>query len=148
MYPQIRAEKGKIMKKNRVWMFWYAVVVFLTTGCGVTEALIVTGAAGGAGGGTYAYINGGLQSDYKYSYDTVWSACEKAMAEMRALDVKPAKEIGQGRISATINDKKVRFDVQYKDRDVTTVTVRVGWLGNKISSQMLHDKISDNIVKE
>jgi hypothetical protein len=136
------------MKKNRAWMFWYAAVVFLTTGCGVTEALIVTGVAGGTGAGTYTYIRGGLQSDYKYPYDTVWSACEKAMAGMRALNVKPAKEIGQGRISATINDEKVRFDVQYKERNVTTVTVRVGLLGNKIASQMLHDKISDNIAKE
>ena len=136
------------MIKFRAWMLWASAVVFLTTGCGAETLAIGVIAAGGTGAGTYAYINGGLQSDYKYPYDTVWSACEKAMAGMRALNVKPAKEIGQGQISATINDEKVRFDVQYKERNVTTVTVRVGLLGNKIASQMLHDKISDNIAKE
>jgi len=135
------------MRKNRAWMLWAAVVVLLTTGCGA-EAVIATGivAAGGTGG-TYVYINGGVQSDYKHSYDMVWTACEKTMAEMRALSVQPFKEIGQGQISAVINDEKVRFDVKYKERNVTTVTIRVGLFGNKIASQVLHDKISDNISK-
>jgi hypothetical protein len=135
------------MKKNSVWMFCYAAVVLLTTGCGA-EAVIATGivAAGGTGG-TYMYINGGVQSDYRYSYDMVWTACEKTMAEMRALSVQPSKEIGQGKISAVINDDKVQFDVKYKERNVTTVTIRVGMFGNKTASQVLHDKISDNIAK-
>ncbi|MCX5831218.1 MAG: DUF3568 family protein [Deltaproteobacteria bacterium] len=132
------------MKRNRAWMFWYAAVVFLTTGC---AALVGVVAAGGTGAGTYAYINGGMQGEYKHPYDLVWAACEKTMAEMRALSVQPLKEIGQGQISAIINDEKVRFDVKYKERNVTTVTVRVGLLGNKTASQLLHDKISDNIAK-
>ena len=128
-------------------MFWCAAVVFLTFGCGA-ETLIATGVvAGGTGAGTYVYVNGGLQSDFKHSYDIVWSACEKTMAEMRALNVQPYKEIGQGQISALINDEKVRFDVRYKERNVTTVTIRVGVFGNKTASQLLHDKISDNISK-
>jgi len=133
------------MKKNRAWMFWSAAVVFLTTGC---AALVGLGAVAGTSTGTYVYVNGALQSDYRYPYDVVWSACEKAMAGMRAIDVKPVKEIGQGQISAIINDEKVRFDVQYKERNATTVTIRVGLFGNKIASQVLHDKISDNITKD
>lgn len=125
-------------------MFWYAAVVFLTAGC---APLVGIGAVAGTGASTYLYINGGLQHDYRYSYDMVWAACEKTMAGMRALNVQPYKEIGQGHISAVINDEKVRFDVQYKERNVTTITVRVGFFGNKIASQLLHDKIGDNISK-
>jgi hypothetical protein len=126
-------------------MFWSAAVVFLTAGC---APLVGIGAVAGTSAGTYLYINGGLQNDYKHSYDMVWAACEKAIAGMRALNVQPYKEIGQGNISAVINDEKVRFDVKYKERNVTTVTVRVGLFGNKIASQVLHDKIGDNISKD
>jgi hypothetical protein len=132
------------MRRNRAWMLWSAAVIFLTTGCAV---LVGLGAVAGTGTGTYVYVNGGLQSDYRSSYDMVWTACEKTMAEMRALSVQPFKEIGQGKISAVINDEKVQFDVKYKERNVTTVTIRVGLFGNKTASQVLHDKISDNIAK-
>jgi len=131
-------------KKNSVLMLCSAAVVFLMTGC---AALVGIGAVAGTGTGTYLYVNGGLQSDYKYPYDTVWAACEKTMADMRARDVQPLKEIGQGQISAVINDEKVRFDLHYKEKNVTIVTVRVGFFGNKTSSQLLHDKIGDNISK-
>jgi hypothetical protein len=69
------------------------------------------------------------------------------MAGMRAASVQPFKEIGQGYISAVINDEKVRFDVLYKEKNLTTVAVRVGLFGNKTASRMLHDKIDDNIAK-
>lgn len=124
-------------------MLWCAAVVFLTSGC----AVIGVGAIAGTGAGTYFYVNGGLQRDYPSSYDTVWSACEKAIAGMRALNVQPFKEIGQGQISAVINAEPVRFDVRYKERNITTVTIRVGLFGNKMASRLLHDKISDNIPK-
>ena len=133
------------MKKNRALMFWCAAFVFLTTGCGAE--LVAVGAIAGTSAGTYFYVDGGLQSDFKHPYDVVWAACEKTMAEMRALTVQPLKEIGQGQITAVINNEKVRFDVKYKERTVTTVTIRVGVFGNKTASQLLYDKISDNISK-
>jgi hypothetical protein len=134
------------MRKKRAWIFWYAAVVLLTAGC-EAPLLLVGAVGGGTGAGTYMYIDGGLQSDYRYSYDMVWAACEKTMAGMRAVNVQPLKEIGMGYISALINDEKVRFDVKYKERNVTTVTVRVGFFGNKTASLLLHDKIYDNISK-
>jgi hypothetical protein len=46
-----------------------------------------------------------------------------------------------------INGEKVKFDITYKSKNVTTVAIRVGLVGNKQSSQLLHDKIADNLVK-
>ena len=129
------------MRKSRAWIFWSVAVVLLMSGCAVALVGMGTGAS------TYVYINGAVQTDYKYSYDTVWTACEKTMAGMRAANVQPFKEIGQGHITALINDEKVQFDVKYKERNVTTVTVRVGFFGNKTASMLLHDKIADNISK-
>jgi hypothetical protein len=64
---------------------------------------------------------------------------------MHGLDVEPTKGIGTGTISAIINDEKVQFTVTYKDKNVTNVATRVGIMGNKLSSQLLNDRISDNL---
>jgi hypothetical protein len=67
---------------------------------------------------------------------------------MRGLDVEPKKEIGTGTISTIIDNEKVQFTIQYKAKNVTTVSIRVGLIGNKLSSQLIHDKISDNIIRK
>jgi hypothetical protein len=67
---------------------------------------------------------------------------------MHGLDVEPEKEIGTGKISAIIDNEKVSFIVQYKAKNVTTVAIRVGIMGDKLSSQLLHDKVNDNIAKQ
>ncbi|MCX5854209.1 MAG: DUF3568 family protein [Deltaproteobacteria bacterium] len=119
--------------------------IFFISGCGLE--LVAMGAAG-AGSGTYFYINGELKTDYYYSFDKVWSACEKTVADMHGLDVEPKKEIGTGTISTIIDNEKVLLFVKYKAKNVTTVSVRVGMIGDKLSSQLLHDKIGDNIVRK
>ena len=133
------------MRKNKIWLLWPAAVVFFMSGC---AALVIGGAAAGTGTGTYFYVSGELQTDYPFSFDKVWAACEKTMADMRALYVEPSREIGKGTISSVIRDEKVRFVVTYKAKNQTTVSVRVGLFGNKTASQLLHDKIGDNISKE
>ncbi len=110
--------------------------------------LVVGGAVVSATSGTYYYINGELKTDYYYPFDTVWSACEKTIADMRGVDVDPIKELGTGTISAMIESEKVNFAIHYKAKNVTSVAIRVGLVGNKLSSQLLHDKISENLAKK
>jgi hypothetical protein len=138
-------QKGKIMRTAKGWVVFLVMGAFLISGCG---ALLVGGAAVGAGSGTYFYINGEMKTDYYTSFDTAWNACQKTVADMRGLDVLPEKEIGKGKISAVINDEKVVISVTYKAKNVTTVSIRVGLIGNKLSSQLIHDKIGDNLVKK
>jgi len=116
--------------------------IFLISGCTLLGLGV---AAVGAGSGTYLYINGEGKTDYYYPFDKVWSACEKTIADMHGLDVEPVKGIGTGTITALINDDKVQFTISYKDRNVTTVATRVGLMGNKLSSQLLNDRINDNL---
>jgi hypothetical protein len=119
--------------------------VFLLSGC---AAAVVGGVAAGAGSGTYFYVNGELKTDYYYAFDKVWAACEKTVADMHGLDVEPMKEIARGTINTVIDDEKVKFSVEYKSKNVTTVAIRVGMIGNRLASQLIHDKIADNIVKK
>jgi len=129
-----------VTRKN--WLLFLVMGIFLISGC---AALAVGGAAVGAGSVTYLYIHGELKTDYYSSFEKVWRACEKTVADMRGVDVVPYKEIGKGTISAIITDEKVHFIVRYKAKDVTTVAIRVGLIGDKLSSQLLHDKVMDNL---
>lgn len=122
--------------------------VLMLAGCGVETALIVGGvAAVGAGGGTYAYVNGELKTDYYFAMDKTWKACEKTVAEMKGRDVAPDRRIGEGTIKAVIDGEDVTIGLKYKDKDVTTVSVRVGLFGNKVSSQLIQDRIRDNLTR-
>ena len=119
--------------------------LFLLSGC---AAVVVGGAAVGAGSGTYFYINGEMKTDYYSPFDAVWSACEKTVADMRGLDVQRDKMLAKGKIDAVIDDEKVQISVTYKAKNVTTVSIRIGLFGNKLSSQLIHDKILDNLAKK
>jgi hypothetical protein len=133
------------MRTAKGWIVLLVMGTFLITGC---MAALVGGAAVGAGSGTYFFINGEMKTDYYHSFDSSWNACQKTVADMRGLDVLPEKEIGKGKITAVIDDEKVQISVTYKAKNVTTVSVRVGLIGNKLSSQLIHDKIGDNLVKK
>jgi Protein of unknown function (DUF3568) len=133
------------MITQKSWSVLLIMVIFFTSGC---AAAVVGGAAVGAGSGTYFYVNGELKTDYYYTFDRVWSACEKTVADMRGLDVEPLKEIGSGKISAIIENEKVQITTNYKAREVTTVSIRVGVMGDRLASQLLHDKIADNLMKK
>jgi hypothetical protein len=133
------------MSRQKSWLRVLILGAFLISGC---APLVVGGAVVSATSGTYYYINGELKTDYYYPFDTVWSACEKTIADMRGVDVDPIKEIGTGTISAMIESEKVNFAIHYKAKNVTSVAIRVGLVGNKLSSQLLHDKISENLAKK
>ena len=104
--------------------------------------LVIGGAAVGGGTGVYMFVHGELKTDYPYPFDNVWAACEKTVAHMKATDVFPEKEISKGSIEAMIDGEWVWFSVEYKEKNLTTVSIRVGVFGNKAASQRLHDKVA------
>ena len=136
---------GINMKYHKYRLIVCLFVLVLFSGC--ATAVLIGGAAIGAGTGTYFYVNGELKTDYIASFDQVWNACEKTVADMHGTEVQPAKEIAQGKITAIINDEKVKFDITYRSKNQTSVGIRIGLVGNKMSSQLLHDKIAENLSK-
>jgi hypothetical protein len=133
------------MRTAKGWIVLLVMGAFLISGC---TALLVGGAAVAAGSGTFLFINGEMKTDYYHSFDSAWNACQKTVADMRGLDVLPDKEIGKGKITAMINDENVQISVTYKAKNVTTVSIRVGLIGNKLSSQLIHDKIGENLTRK
>jgi hypothetical protein len=114
----------------------------LISGC---TAAMVGGSAARSAGTTFFYMKGELITDYYQPFDPVWNACEKTVSDMRGLNVVPKKAIGLGAITAVINGKKVKISVTYKAKELTVVSVRVGFMGDHQSSQFVHDMISENL---
>jgi hypothetical protein len=98
--------------------------------------------------GKFLYQNGNLVSDYKANIDMVWQACEKSVAELKATDIQKERKISTGMIKAVIQDEKVVIKVEYIDRDLTSVSVFVGMVGNNMASRLIHDKIIGNLGKD
>lgn len=122
------------MKSSKYRFIVSLLVLFLFSGCAAATTLLVGGA-------------GEIKTDYFASFDQVWTACEKTVADMRGTEVQPVKEIAQGQITTVINDEKVKFEIIYRSKNQTSVSIRVGLLGNKLSSQLLHDKIAGHLAK-
>jgi hypothetical protein len=118
---------------------------FSLYGCPV---LVVTGAAVAGGTGTYYYVEGEMRTDYYFSVDGVWSGVEKTIADMKGRDVEPDKQSDGGKIVAVINDEKVTFRLKYKDKDLTSLGIRVGVMGNEAASKVIHDRVADNLLKK
>ncbi len=133
-----------LRRKMRLWLLLMG--FFLISACG--PEILVLGGIVGSGAGTYYYVNGEMVTDYNTPFDKVWIACEKTVADMRGKDVQPKREIGMGSIHSVINDENVSFNVTYKAKNLTSVGIRIGLFGNKLSAQLLHDKIYDNIAKK
>jgi hypothetical protein len=118
---------------------------FSLYGCPV---LVVTGAAVAGGTGTYYYVEGEMRTDYYFSVDAVWSGVEKTIADMKGRVVEPDKQTDGGTIVAVINDEKVTFRLKYKDKDLTSLGIRVGLMGNEAASKVIHDRVADNLLKK
>ena len=134
-----------IYKKRAAVALIVLTCCFSLYGCPV---LVVTGAAVAGGTGTYYYVEGEMRTDYYFSVDGVWSGVEKTIADMKGRDVEPDKQADGGTIVAVINDEKVTFKLKYKDKDLTSLGIRVGLMGNEAASKVIHDRVADNLLKK
>jgi hypothetical protein len=50
-------------------------------------------------------------------------------------------------IKAIIQDEKVTIKVEYLERNLTSVSVLVGMVGNNMASRLIHDKIIGNLAE-
>jgi len=131
------------MKNKSLFLIFF--ILPLLTGC--SAAINFQGKVAGISSGKFFYQEGNLVSEYKADIDLVWRACEKTVADLKATDVKKERKISTGVIEAVIQEEKVIIKVEYLDRDLTSVSILVGPLGNNMASRLIHDKIIGNLAK-
>jgi hypothetical protein len=130
---------------NRRKLFSLFSILLLFNGCG--GAININNKVLSLSPGQSAYQDGNLVSNYKADVNSVWAACEKTVAELKAKDIQKEPNISTGTIKAIIQEEKVTIYVEYMDRNWTAVSVFVGVAGNNMASKLILDKIDDYLRK-
>lgn len=120
-------------------------ILLLLAGC--NAVINMNGKVAGISSGRFVYQDGNLTSNYKTDIDLVWTACEKSVTELKATDIQKKRKISTGMIKAVIQDEKITIKVEYVEKDLTSVSVFVGAVGNNMASRLIHDKIIGNLAQ-
>lgn len=108
-------------------------------------ALLVVGAAAGAGAGTYAYVDGVLKSTETVSYDTACAATLAAMKDLGFAVVDNKKDALTDNITAVSTaDKKVYVTLTKQSTTTTEIAIRVGTFGDQNQSQQILTQIKSH----
>jgi hypothetical protein len=101
------------------------------------------GLGAGMGIGAYKYVEGRLEREYPLSYSRAWDATNAALANLQISISNSTKGNTKGDIDAVRKDGK-RVLVTLKDRGqgVTTISVRVGLIGDRALAEAVHDEIA------
>lgn len=122
-----------------------AVSVCLLLGC--DAAMVMNGKVMGLSSGKFIYQDGYLTTQYRADIEPVWQACIRAVTDLKGWDIKKERKISSGSIRAIIADEKVTITVEYADKNLTSVSVLSGVVGNNMASRIIQDKIAANLVK-
>jgi hypothetical protein len=132
---------GVRIMKNKIFLLPLTSFLFIT-GCG---ALVVFGAGTAAGVAGYKWYEGSLTVIYEAPYIKAWDASLKALEKMESSIQSQKHDLTKGTIKAELQDKKsVTISLSYKSAQQTEVVIRVGFFGDKNTS----DVIQENIRKE
>lgn len=106
-------------------------------------ALAWVGVGAGVGIGAYKFIEGRLEREYPLTYSMAWDATNAALENLQISISKSDRGNTKGSIDAVRKDGK-RVLVSLKDRGqgVTTISVRVGLLGDRALAEDVHDEIA------
>jgi hypothetical protein len=134
-----------MLKKNLGILF---ILIAIVSFHGCDTAFKVGDSVVGIQSGKFFYTDGVLRTNYHADFQRVWDACVKAMRDMKAIDLAKDKKISEGLIEAKVYDEEVRISVEYKGKNMTQVGIHVGVSGSNISSQLIHDKIKQNLLAQ
>ena len=126
------------------------ILLLLAMACllfGCNAAMVINGKVMGISSGTFIYEDGYLTTQYKADIEPVWKACEKAVNELNGQQTQKERNISTGSIKTVISDEKVIILVEYIGKDLTSVSVLSGVVGNNMADRIIQDKIAANIVK-
>lgn len=119
--------------------FGVCCIAMLVQGCMV--AVVGAGAAG-----TVGYLKGDLEVVEAVSLNVVYQATEKAVEEMNLFEISKKKDSLEAIFTLRdVSDKKITIKMTAITKSTTKISIRVGIFGNEAKSQMIHEKIKENI---
>ncbi|MFA4915999.1 MAG: DUF3568 family protein [Syntrophales bacterium] len=117
----------------------------LVLGC--DTAFMVGGKTVGISDGQFISKDGYLTMEYDFSLEDIWKACEQTISDMNASEVEKNRKIASGKITGTIQAERIVIAIEYISKEITWVSIRVGIAGNNMVSQIIHEKIGNNLLK-
>lgn len=124
------------------WLSCLLVMVTIISGC----TFDVGNKTVGVRSGQFIFIDGNLKTEYRFSFDRVWVASDKALTDMKATNTEKTRKLASGTITCMIGDEKVTVLIDYLAKEQTLVSVMVGPIGNNLASRMIHDKITAKLL--
>jgi hypothetical protein len=121
------------------------VVVILLFGC--SAAVVVNDKVVGISSGKFIYEDGNLSTQFKADIELVWQAVEKAVVDLRGWNIQKDRGISSGSIKTIISDEPVTIRVNYIGKDLTSVSIFCGVVGNQMASRIIMDKIAFHLGK-
>jgi len=119
-----------------------AAALTLTSGC----FLFAVGAAGAAGAGTVAYVEGRLTATLGKPYEAVSAAAGRAVQQLQFFQIGDTKDaLSDMLVARTAEDKKIKIVVTRISDQLTRVEIRVGTFGDQAISQTILDRINANL---
>ncbi len=128
------------MKRTLIGLLLVLPALLITSAC--DTSLSVGRKTIGIRSWEFIYTDGYLRSTYPLPLDRVWSACEKALTDLNAVDFESSQRIATGKLTAYIQDEKVQILVDYVERQITSVSIMVGPSGSVLGSRFVHDRIA------
>jgi len=122
-------------------------VVLVVIFCG--GALLIEGCAValvGAGAGTVAYVKGSLKVVMDEELDDVYEATVKALYQLEITPSEKEKDALAARIAArNAQDDKITIKLKAAENNLTEVSIKIGFFGDRSQSQAIYDKIKENL---
>lgn len=92
------------------------------------------------------FVRGEFDAKYNRSIDDVWPAAQRALLDMRFTDVRGNHDALSGDLQAlTGKSETVKIRFVSKGQAATEAFIRVGVTGNKDASQLIHDRLVQNL---
>lgn len=126
------------MKKRTRLMLLLSSLIFFY-GC----AAVLLGVGAGVGIGAYKYVEGNLIREYPVAYTKAWDASNTALANLKIGVTNSLNNGAKGTIEAVQKDgAKVVLNLKDKGQKVTSISVRVGILGDRKAAENIHNAIA------
>lgn len=119
-----------------------AISIILSVGCAIQVGDTVMGVKSEG----FFYTDGILRTNYHADFERVWHATVKALRQLNMQDITEDKKISKGTVSGMTYDEEIRITVEYQEKNITQVAVRVGVSGSAFASQIIHDKIKNILL--
>lgn len=114
---------------------------------GCNAAMVVNGKVMGVSSGKFIYEDGSLTTQFRVDMEQVWQATDKAVVDLRGWDIRKDRKISNGTIKTVISNDNVTIKVDYIEKDLTSVSIFCGIVGNSMASRIIMDKIAANLAK-